>query len=180
MPSLADENWTACTTHHVVLAFLGAEWDKWPHLRGHDRRLVTAADLSSDRQNNQRTKLLCSVRDPLLRDIPSDTDWFEVRHLRGEHLNQLRAINFPPWNLGDDENELEKVAARLCEPMRGPPVGWQPILWGHDRSEPLTILEGNHRMTALVGSREREKCALTAYVGLSPSRCRWHRADKSG
>jgi hypothetical protein len=88
----------------------------------------------------------------ILRQLPADTTWFRVDHLRRSHLDQLRAINYSDWNSSNDHNELEKVALRKPQmTWRGPaPRGdWSPILFAHDRAGPFTILEANHRMTAL-------------------------------
>jgi hypothetical protein len=172
---LADEVWTPCSVHAVVLSILRSEWDKWPRLRLRpDRRLISDVDPANAMENTQRASLLWSVRGPLLREIPTDTQWFEVKHLRGRHFLQLHAINFGDWNSAQDRNELEKVVIREPLPWNGSTKAWEPILWAHDRSGPFTILEGNHRLTGLAGSQDRLNCELVAYVGLSPSACIWH------
>jgi hypothetical protein len=100
-----------------------------------------------------------------------------VKYLRGCHFSQLRAINHVDWNSPDDRNELEKVALRVPIVWAGRLSGWEPILWGHDRNGPFTILEGNHRLNALAGSSDRVHCELVTYVGLSAGACGWHRPD---
>jgi hypothetical protein len=175
---LADEVWTPSSPHAVVLSFLRSEWDRrdiptatW------DKRLITNPDLTSPVENNVRALLLWFVRGPLLQRIPSDTQWYEVKYLRERYFWQLHAINHVDWNSPADMNELEKVALRKQEHWRGSSAPWEPILWAHDKRGPFTILEGNHRLTALARSQDRANCELVAYVGLSPSRCDWHRLD---
>lgn len=71
----------------MVLAFLKAEWDKWPRLAEHgDRRLITEPEFTDLAQNNARLALLREVRDMLLKHVPHDTEWFEVRHLDVRHF----------------------------------------------------------------------------------------------
>jgi len=93
---LADESWLPCSQHAVALAFLCAEWGKVPMFG--DRRIVDDPDLTDAVENNVRALLLWSIREPLLRLIPANTQWFEVKHLRECHFAQLRAINHPVWN----------------------------------------------------------------------------------
>ena len=174
---LADESWLPCFQHAVALAFLCAEWGKVPMFG--DRRIVDDPDLTDAVENNVRALLFWSIREPLLRLIPANTQWFEVKHLRECHFAQLRAINHPVWNSPDDLNELEKVAARKPESLRGPAGTLVPaILWGHNRQGPFTIIEGNHRMSALAGSNtERGGCTLPVFAGLSAELCVWHLPD---
>ena len=111
--------------------------------------------------------------------IPSSTTWYEVRYLRDSHLHQLRAIDFPEWNSHKDHNELLKVARRVPSTQAEDPHRWPvPILWGHDRKGPFTILEGIYGLTAYAASSTRPPLEITAYVGLSADRCRWHLADR--
>ncbi len=109
--------------------------------------------------------------------IPLDTTWFKVEYLRRSHFPELRAINHKDWTSPNDENELEKVALRATEVCWEQKDEWSPILWGHDRKGSFTILEGNHRMTALSRSEDQAGVTLVALVGLSPHPCLWHRAD---
>jgi hypothetical protein len=176
---LAAETWTPCSVHEVVFSHLRSEWAKYPNVSAFwDRQLITdAADLSSPLENNIRATMLMTIRAGLLLQIPADTVWLRVQHLRGPHLRQLHAVNHGDWIAPGDMNELEAVAVRATQPCYEPTEAWEPILWGHDRRGPFTILEGNHRLTALMRSPSRHDVELVAYVGLSPSPCGWHRLD---
>ena len=115
--------------------------------------------------------------------MPPDTAWYVVQHLGACHFWNLRNINHPGWTPHSDTNELLETARTRPEAMRSGavPAEWQPILWGHERIGPFTILEGNHRMTALAGAPDRfQTLRMVAYVGLSAELCGWHRADGKG
>jgi len=176
---LENETWARCSAPAVVLAFLRAEWDRWPRLAEHrDRRLVTEVDLTDVTQNEARLALLREVRGMLLNHVPPDTQWFEVRHLDVRHFWELRNIHHIDWSRHSRTNELEEMARLRPEPLRGAPGGWQPILWAHEPIGPFTILEGNHRLTALAGAADQHQdYRMIAYVGLSPQPCAWHRPD---
>jgi len=183
------------TAAHMELAFLTAEFAKAPRGTEADRQLLTAPDARDAGQNARRHELLYSAefcgRYPLLDRIPPSTNWFEVRHLRPSHLNQLRVIAFRDWLcMACHSNELRGVA-RLCRrrgtfpdgrPLRlaQMPATWAPvILWGHATDAPLTIIEGNHRLVAYAATRwwRRPQLQIPAYVGLSAEPCVWHFPD---
>ena len=179
--ALADETWTTISPHAVWLSFLRGEWSRIEaNNPGVNRRLIAAPDLDSAVENVARLRLLVSVRGPQLERIPSDTEWFQVARLRAEHFLGLRAIGRCGWDhpLHADLNELLRVAARKSLPVQRGIQTLKPILWGHSRAGPFTILEGNHRLTALASSIEQPQIELVTYVGLSSSRCFWHLADQ--
>lgn len=184
-PQLAGEAWAPSSSQRMVLAFLRAEWEKWPLLRILcDRRLITPitqadANLADPVQNNVRASLLWHVRGFLFQHVPAETEWFEVRHLSGAHFGQLRVIHHPHWSQVTQTNELEAVAQARPEALTSVPDEWPPpILWGHEQDGPFTILEGNHRLTALAGApAERQNWRTVALVGLSQQPCGWHRPD---
>jgi hypothetical protein len=181
-PELAAEAWTPCSKHQMVLAFLQAEWEKYPQLHQlGDRRLITQghADLGDFVQNSLRASLLWQVRGFLFQHVPHDIEWHEVSHLRCEHFWQLLNVHHFDWSRYAATNRLEEVAQVRGEPLRGAPDEWPPpILFGHDRDGPFTILEGNHRLSALASApAERQNWRTIALVGLTPRRCGWHRPD---
>jgi hypothetical protein len=161
------------------VAFLAAEFDKIDDTVSSDLALVTAPDLRDPAQNERRRELLYRRRERLLAYVPESTEWFEVRYLERHHLPQLRAINFGTWNSpGVDENELPRVAHRRRTPLLVSPSEWPPpILWGHTRAGPFTVLEGNNRLTAYAGATQPPTLHVRAVVGLSGDRCCWHLPD---
>jgi hypothetical protein len=179
VPTLAQETWLSCSVHEVILSFLRSEWAKWPMISAYwDHNLVAqGSDFVDATENNVRAQMLWAIRSPLLQTIPSDTRWFRVQHLRGNHFAELHTINHVAWNAPEDMNELGKVALRTMQVCKAPEGQWSPILWAHDKNGPFTILEGNHRMTALAQSANKRSVELIAYVGLSRNRCIWHLLD---
>jgi hypothetical protein len=176
--ALADESWQPCSQHEVILSFLRSEGERWPAVSaGWDRRLIQKADLNNHAENHDRLKMLQTIRKSLMREVPYDTRWHKVAHLRDGHFHELRAIYHVAWTSPDDKNELEKVAMRRPQQWHGTKRDWEPILWAHDTSGPFTILEGNHRMTAL--ATMNQSVQLIAYVGLSSRRCLWHALDSA-
>jgi len=166
--------------HHMHLAFLTAEFDKVADTMSSDAVLVTTPDLRDPEQNQRRRDLLYRRRERLLAYVPESTEWFEVHYLERHHLPQLRAINFGSWSSPRvDENELPKVAHRRRIPLLVTPTEWPPpILWGHGRHGPFTLLEGNNRLTAYAGVAKPQPLHITAVVGLSADRCCWHLPDE--
>jgi hypothetical protein len=161
------------------LAFLTAEFDEISGIAPGDANLVTVPDLVDAAQNERRRQLLYSRRGPLLDQVPGSTEWFEVRYLERGHLHQLRAINHRHWTRpGVDNNEVLKVAHRMRIPLLRQPTDWAPpILWGHTRNGPFTVLEGNNRFVAYAAVRHQIALRVRVYVGLSAEPCCWHTPD---
>lgn len=180
-PSLSQEEWLPATHAEVCLAFLRAEWHKVPAITSwHDRRLVDDPDLASAGENSLRRLILGAWREPIVGRIPSDTAWWRVRFLRDTHAGQLLVIGSEDWRSPADSNELLAVARRRSEPLRMPPEQWEPpILWGHYRDGPLTILEGNNRLVNYTASSPRSPLAVESLVGLSTAPCLWHLPDRA-
>jgi hypothetical protein len=168
------------TIDHMHLAFLTAEFREIRGTVPGDADLIATPDLDDTAQNHRRRELLYSRRGPLLERIPESTEWFEVENLERWHLHQLRAIDHRYWNSpGVDDNELLKVARRMRITLLLQPHEWAaPILWGHTRVGPLTVLEGNNRLVAYAGVRNQVHLGVRVYVGLSGEPCCWHVPDR--
>lgn len=184
--SLAQRDWTAVSIHKVVLAWLRAEREKlaaqfselpadlWMHGLA---KVIDKADLDSPIENRARLRLLYFARSLFFFEIPPDTAWYEITHLSDGDLAELHVVRHGNWTDAADKNELVKVAARKNFTLRTPPADWAtPILWGHDRTGPFTILEGNHRLVAYAASG-RSDLDISVLVGLSPTACIWHILD---
>ena len=103
-----------------------------------------------------------------------------MRNLTHNEINELRAVNHGDWSDPADKNELQNVAARKKVDLQDEPSDWEPpILWGHARSGPFTIIEGNHRLTAYFATG-RNDLDIPVFVGMSPLKCHWHRPDECG
>jgi hypothetical protein len=178
--TLAKQRWATVTIDHMHLAFLTAEFRDISGTTPADADLIKMPNLDDTAQNHRRRELLYSRRGPLLKQIPASTEWFEVQYLERWHLHQLRAINHRYWtSSGVDDNELLKVARRMRITLLLQPREWAPpVLWGHTKQGPLTILEGNNRLVAYAAVRHRLKLGVRVYVGLSEEPCCWHPPDR--
>jgi hypothetical protein len=184
--SLAGMIWKRVTVHDVVAVFLRSE----PHqLAGvlspasavRLMPMITSPNTSDPQENHARLRLLHLIRRALIGEIPPDTRWYEVRNLTDNELPELHVIARSVWDApGQDNNELRHVAARKPRLLSSQPSSWPPpILWGHDKAGPFTIIEGNNRLVAYAGTAARG-IAIPVLIGLSPSLCLWHIFDQCG
>lgn len=161
----------------MVLAFLSGERDKFA-LCSSGRASIESPDLGDRNQNQFRRRLLRSRRGPLLDEVPESTRWHEVRFLMGDHLGELLVIGSGDWVGRREAHQLLGVASRRPVGLRQAPGEWAaPVLWGHDRAGPFTILEGNHRLVAYAGATAPPRLEIPVVVGLSSETCYWHRPD---
>ena len=185
--TLADMQWKRASLHRVVLAWLRAERkevaERLAQLHPSLWRpagfpaLLDNADVENTQENRDRLRLLYLIRNVFIVELPPDTVWYQVRNLRHEHLSQLRAVNEANWIDPADQNELFKVASRKKLKYEQPWQEWDsPILWGHDRNGPFTIIEGNHRLTAYTACGQND-LNIPIFVGLSRMKCIWHPPD---
>jgi hypothetical protein len=186
--SLAEMVWTRVPMHSMVLAWLRAERDGYVaqvlQTAGVSqvqlRQLLDKANIQDADENRARLRLLYWARNLYVLEIPPDTEWYEVCNLKHEHIGELLAVNHEAWTDPSDRNELPKVAVRKGKPMRTPLSEWQtPILWGHHRSGPFTIIEGNNRLASYARSGQVD-LDMPVFIGLSPMKCLYHLPDQSG
>jgi hypothetical protein len=177
--TLSNQSWREATVHEVHLAFLRAEVEKPPlDTLLTDRRLIEQPNLDDVAENNLRSLLLSTRRGPLLGRLPNDTKWYLVEYLTDQHLRELRVIGRCGWDDQRDKNELALVARRRPMTLESDPGTWDaPILWGHNRDGPFTILEGNKRLVAYAGTEVRPVMQIPSFIGLSARPCYWHLID---
>ncbi len=179
--SLATQNWKEVTINHVIHAFLQGEFDDcikcFGPLASGNRALIDNPDFTNESQNSKRTMLI-SFRAPLLLRIPCSTTWYKVCSLEEFHLDELLVIGRCGWDDNNDRNEILNVARRKKLMINSYPSEWStPILWGHAKEGPFTIIDGNHRLVAYAYLNQRPKISIPVYVGLSDDLCVWHLPD---
>jgi len=162
-------------------------------------RLVLDADLASKDENDLRRALLFRRRGHMWREVPTDTQWCEVelepsdlRFIRVFPRAQWRKIAQDSFLLRDIVNRLRtarftggkrKFISRvqaLSYRLRTEHDSSAVLLIGVDEQHPLTILEGNHRLTAaLLAGPLMFGQQFRIYCGLSPhmSRCCWYETN---
>lgn len=176
---IAEQKWEKVTINQVYHSFLKSEFEKsismFQQCAEANRDMINNPDFNNDFQNCIRAMLL-SPRLPLLYQIPSSTVWYKVSSLNQFHLAELAVIGNCGWDSNSDQNELIEVSKRKQEKLISTPDNWDPpILWGHKKSGPFTIIEGNHRLVALASSKI--KFNIPTYIGLSLDNCIWHLQD---
>ena len=188
----------------VIAEFLKSEFfqPEFDRYREQFREVVDHPDLSCDRENELRRALLFLRRGRLWRELPADTEWWEIR-LEASDLGRIRAFPRNHWRRFAEtsfylsemvEHIQEWVDSRPSDPFvvklrslseaiaQSPEPYSSVLLIGVDDRGPMTIIEGNHRMAAAsllfpeeVHSRFRFLC------GFSPrmTQCCWYQTDLS-
>jgi hypothetical protein len=181
----------------VMAEFLRSEFHhpEFDEYRHEFDSVVRHPDLNNSRENAVRQALLFLRRGAMWRELPADTQWFEVE-LTFEDLARIRFFPRAQWRrvargsfyLSDvveqirlrldsshDEffGKLRSLSSSVQENLINPTV----LLIGVDNTGPLTILDGNHRMAAaMLGPSPAVLNRLRFICGLSPemTRCCWY------
>jgi O-antigen/teichoic acid export membrane protein len=177
--------------------FCHPEYDPYRRDFGH---LVQHNDLESPHENFIRRALLFRRRGRLWRELPGDTEWWEVQ-LTARDLTRLRSFPRNDWRRfagrgfyltemigrieaelkrsGDESAFLRKIGAVAVD-LRDQAVPDAVLLIGIDEQHPLTIIEGNHRMAAaMLCMPEMAHRRFRFYCGFSPdmNSCCWYKTD---
>ncbi len=178
------------TEAEVIAEFLKNEFYHEEFHRDRDRfeRLVMSADTDNEAENALRRALLFRRRGHMWRELPADTQWWEVA-IEPQDLEKLRVFPRAQWrkvadrsfHLTDIVNRIrtEKFTGGTAEfiskvqslsyQLRHHPDNSSVLLIGIDENSPLTILEGNHRLTAaLLASPTVLEARFRVLCGLSP------------
>jgi hypothetical protein len=188
------------TEAEVIAEFLKSEYY---HPEFHDDRhtfhqIVNEGDLANQAENALRRALLFRRRGSLWREIPADTEWWEV-NLGPEHLERIHVFPRAQWRrFAADSFLLRDVVARirsdgsrfgprtqdflsriraLSQRLRDYPDKSGILLIGIDEDHPLTIIEGNHRMTAaMLAGPDIASQRFRFFCGFSPhmDECCWY------
>jgi O-antigen/teichoic acid export membrane protein len=185
----------------VIAEFLRNEFHH-PELSEYREKLghlVDRPDFSSPQQNALRRALLFIRRGAMWRELPEDTQWFEVS-LTARDLARIRVFPRAQWRrvaqdsfyLTDiverirtesrkrsDDEFFEKLR-RLSPLIKEQEVNESVLLIGVDERGPLTILDGNHRMTAAtLVARAAAVKQFRFICGFSPrmTECCWYQTN---
>ena len=185
----------------IISEFLKAEFyqPEFDPYRGRFTNLVYHPNVNDDRENNIRRALLFRRRGKMWRELPKDTEWWEVQ-FQPEDIARIRAFPRKQWRalasgsfylndmVGRIRKEVEsKRPGRFGSKMRAVVADLREqlvpdsiLLIGVDDEGPLTIIEGNHRMAAaMLDSQETVHQRFRFYCGLSPhmTQCCWYQTD---
>jgi hypothetical protein len=179
------------TEAQVIAEFLKNEFyqEEFHHDRENFEQLVLEANVTNETENALRRALLFRRRGHMWRELPSDTQWWEVE-IEISDLNLLRVFPRAQWRRvadgsfllrdiverirtvrfkGHTRDFISKVQA-LSYRIRVENDASSVLLIGIDEQKPFTILEGNHRLTAalLAGPGLMQK-RFRVLCGFSPS-----------
>jgi O-antigen/teichoic acid export membrane protein len=185
----------------IVAEFLRSEFyhPQFDSYRRDFQHIVEHADLENSQENFVRRALLFRRRGRLWRELPADTQWWEIE-LTARDLARLQSFPRNEWRrfagggfyltemIGRIEAELArgqqsrflKKLGAIASDLRGSDVPESVLLIGIDEYHPLTIIEGNHRMAAAILTMpESAHRRFRFYCGLSPhmNLCCWHKTD---
>lgn len=183
------------TEPDVYAEFLKNEFYRYEFHRDREsfERLVMQADIANESENAVRRALLFRRRGHMLRELPADTQWWEV-NIEADDLDLLRVFPRAQWRqVASNSFLLKDIADRirtgrfsarsrhfiskvqalsysLCADQTRSCV----LLIGIDEKSPFTILEGNHRITAallvnqsMMLTRFRVMCGFSARMAES-------------
>jgi hypothetical protein len=183
------------TEADAIAEFLKAEFyrDEFHRDRESFEPVVMHADIANETENALRKALLFRRRGHMWRELPADTQWWEVSVEPGD-LELLRVFPRAQWRRvasgnfllksiverirnkkfsGRTREFISKVQA-LSYRLRTDQSRSCVLLIGFDESSPFTILEGNHRLTAalladgtLARNRFRVLCGFSARMSES-------------
>ena len=187
------------TEDEVIAEFLKSDF-RCPEFRDYQsmKDLVVNPNFESAEENSKRRALLFIRHLALWKELPADTEWYEVE-VSDSDLTNIRIFPRAQWRkvargsfsaveVADGmrtrthllEDSFVKKIHAMSECFRDGSVDFAAvILIGVSESEPVTVLDGNHRLTAAMlagGSRLRK---LRFLCGFSPrmTECCWYNSN---
>jgi O-antigen/teichoic acid export membrane protein len=183
--------------NEVIAEFLKSDFDS-PAFREYQeslREMVNTPDLDNPGDNAKRRALFFIRHLALWKEIPAETSWYEIEISEAD-LGQIRAFPRAQWRKlarGNfsvtgiveamrtrqhtvDAPFLSKIAAIGDQLLQEDPGFSAVILIGLNESEPLTVLDGNHRLVAAMLASPGSLKKLRFLCGLSPrmTQCCWY------
>lgn len=190
------------TEAEAIGEFLKNEFYEADYNRDRDdwEQLVLHPDYTNAEENATRRALLFRRRGHMWRELPPDTQWFEVK-LSPNDLDRIHVFPRAQWSkisngsycIGDVVSRIrernyrdggDRVIAKIQQ-MRyrlqiDPHSTSTVLLIGQDERSPVTILEGNHRLSAamLVGP-DVASTRFRVFCGFSPRMTEscWYRTN---
>jgi O-antigen/teichoic acid export membrane protein len=160
--------------------------------------IVEAPDFENAEENATRRALLFLRHLALWKEIPPDTEWYEAA-VNEDELSNIKVFPRAQWRkLARGNYSVTEVTTRLEtyrnvlddtfiskidaieDELLHPDVAFGAvILIGVSETEPVTMLDGNHRLVAALLTSPRRLEKLTFFCGLSPrmSECCWYNTN---
>ena len=163
------------------------------------RELVVNPNLDDAGENAKRRALLFIRHFSLWKELPEDTEWFEVE-IRPADLAQIRVFPRAQWRkIARGKFDIPTIAERLRTFRSHDAAGetflskitelrdelscsvdpGAVLLIGLNESEPFTVLDGNHRLVAAILTSPETVQRFRFLCGLSPrmKECCWYRTN---
>lgn len=160
--------------------------------------IVLRPNFEDPRENAMRRALLFLRHMALWKELPLDTEWYEVE-VNEADLRNIRVFPRAQWRkLADGNFSIAKIAESLRTRQRALDLDFLAkiaairdlllqetadfaaiILIGVSENEPLTVLDGNHRLTAAMLASPEMLKNLRFVCGLSPrmTECCWYNTN---
>jgi len=189
------------TEAEVIAEFLRNEFyhEEFHRDRQLFEHLVLDADISCENENMLRRALLFRRRGHMWRELPPDTQWWELQ-LDPEDLGKLRVFPRAHWRkIADGSFALADIVDRIRTRNFSGKIGdfiskihslsyqlrlasdtSSVILIGENEESTVTIIEGNHRLTAaMLGAPETLHVRFRVFMGMSPrmNEVCWHHGN---
>ncbi len=183
----------------VIAEFLRSDFRN-PAFQDHHeslRDIVLKPNLDDANQNATRRALFFVRHFALWKELPAQTDWYEVE-ISAEDLSRIRVFPRAQWrNLARGDFSINGIAERI-RTRRNAIEGqfaekitairdWlvqenvvgAVLLIGINENEALTVLDGNHRLVAAMLASPSTVQKLRFLCGLSPrmSECCWYNTN---
>lgn len=184
----------------VIAEFLKSDFHN-PAFREYQETLgglVVAPNLEDDLENAKRRALLFLRHRSLWKELPSDTEWYEVE-MRPADLGQIKVFPRAHWRrLGEGNFSIINVVEQVRDHQGGVEESFYTkidsirdrmlhetsglgsvILIGLNDSGPLTVLDGNHRFVSALIAGPAGLRKLRFLCGLSPrmAECCWYNTN---
>jgi O-antigen/teichoic acid export membrane protein len=185
----------------AIAEFLKSEFyqREFNDLRAPFQEVVSNPDLSNEADNVLRRALLYRRRGRMWRELPPDTEWWEVQ-ITSEDLQRIRVFPRNQWRrharssyylldmverirtkvLSHSEDAFMRKLRSLSRELSTAQEHSAVLLIGIDETWPLTIIEGNHRLTAATLVSPSEVPTRFRFLcGFSPRmrECCWYQTD---
>jgi hypothetical protein len=185
----------------VIADFLRTDFSNSAFDEYHEtlRGLVLTPHLDDANENAKRRALLFIRHFSLWKELPEGTEWFEAE-IGMADLDQIRVFPRAQWRkLARGDFGITAIAERLRTfrshgeagkaflskigalgtGLRQDADPGAVLLIGLNESEPLTILDGNHRLVAAILTSPETVSKFRFLCGLSPrmTECCWYRTN---
>jgi hypothetical protein len=186
--------------NEVIAEFLKTDFNN-PAFRSYQDALhetVVRPDLEDPVENEKRRALLFIRHRALWNELPAETEWYQFE-VKEEDLSQIRVFPRAQWRKvaqGDfsittvaecmrrrrnslDAGFLTKIDEIRNRLLRDDVTLGPVLLIGTSENEPLTVLDGNHRLMAAMLATPSKVHRLRFLAGLTPrmTECCWYNTN---